>query len=486
MTPTPEQLAIVDAARSTDANLLISALAGAAKTSTLVLLAEALPDVQMLCLAFNKRIAVEMQERLPRNCTAQTLNSLGHRVWGEAIGRRLRIDARKTYEILKSLVDDLPPSEKSKAYETFADLLRTIGSGKSCGYIPTGTYDRAKRLMDDDEFFAHLDEEPSGLECDLIRATTLESLKQAFDGKCDYDDQILMPTVFQGAFPRYPLILIDEAQDLSALNHATLQKLARKRLIAVGDPYQAIYGFRGAHEESMAKLRETFEMKEMMLTVSFRCPRSVVEHVRWRAPAMQYPDWAAEGSIRKLPTWNESTIPDDAAVICRNNAPLFACAIKLLARGRRVEIMGNDIGKGLLKIMKSFGPLTMSRDDVILAIEMWTEEKLEKAKNRAHGTIYDRAACMRVFAEQGATLGDAVAYAEALFAQKAPLKLSTGHKAKGLEWDIVYFLDEHLIGTDGQEKNLRYVIATRAKKELNYIRLEDFEEVTHPERVSAH
>jgi DNA helicase IV len=39
----------------------------------------------------------------------------------------------------------------------------------------------------------------------------------------------------------------------------------------------------------------------------------------------------------------------------------------------------------------------------------------------------------------------------------------TGHGSKGLEFDHVYFLDQHLIGKEEQEPNLRYVIATRAR-----------------------
>jgi superfamily I DNA/RNA helicase len=100
VTPTPEQLAIIEAAQHSTDNLLVSALAGAAKTSTLVLIAEALPDVDILCLAFNKKIATEMQERLPKNCKAMTLNSLGHRTWGDATGRRIRIESSKTYDIV--------------------------------------------------------------------------------------------------------------------------------------------------------------------------------------------------------------------------------------------------------------------------------------------------------------------------------------------------------------------------------------------------
>jgi ATP-dependent exoDNAse (exonuclease V) beta subunit len=52
----------------------------------------------------------------------------------------------------------------------------------------------------------------------------------------------------------------------------------------------------------------------------------------------------------------------------------------------------------------------------------------------------------------------------------------TGHGAKGLEFDHVYFLDQGLVGKEDQEPNLRYVICTRAKETLTYIRSEDFAE----------
>src|SRR5678816_2391888 len=134
LTPTPEQTAIIEAATTTSDNLLISALAGAAKTSTLVMIAQALPNTTMLCLAFNKRIATEMQERLPSNCKAQTLNSLGHQVWGAALGKRLVVDTKKNYNILKTLVDALPKNKKDEAWEEFATTLKAIEYGKAHGY----------------------------------------------------------------------------------------------------------------------------------------------------------------------------------------------------------------------------------------------------------------------------------------------------------------------------------------------------------------
>ena len=79
--PTEEQQLIIDAACNTQDSIIINALAGAAKTTTLELICKALPVMPILSLAFNKRIADEMSKRLPGHVKCQTLNSLGHRVW---------------------------------------------------------------------------------------------------------------------------------------------------------------------------------------------------------------------------------------------------------------------------------------------------------------------------------------------------------------------------------------------------------------------
>jgi superfamily I DNA/RNA helicase len=472
-TPTAEQQLIIDAAKGTNDNLIVMALAGAAKTSTLVMIAEAV-NTPMLCLAFNKKIAEEMKERLPPHCVPMTLNSLGHRTWAACLGKRVILEKDKNFQLLTDLVKKLSPKEQEIAYEEFADTLKLIEMGKACGYIPTKHFPNAKRLMECEDFFAHIEDVPSILQERLVRDVTIASIKMALDGKIDFSDQIFMPTLFPAMFDTYPITLIDEAQDLSALNHMTLRKLVgKRRLIAVGDPNQAIYGFRGAHEDSMSKLQADFQMKPFTLSISFRCPQAVVREAQWRAPHMRWADWAQEGVVKSLYEWDAETVPQDAAIICRNNAPLFNMAIKLLKNGRYPQIIGNDIGKYLLKVMKKFGKSDLPREKVEAEISMWVQEKEKKTRNKAK--VWDQAACMRVFAAQGETLGDALAYAEHLFNSQGSIKLMTGHKSKGLEYDTVFLLDRDLIKIeDGQEKNLLYVCQTRAKKELFYVTSDAF------------
>lgn len=470
--PTEEQRLIKEAARTTKDNLIIHALAGAAKTSTLILLARAVM-VPTLSVAFNVRIAKEMTDRMPGNVTSRTLNGVGHRAWTSFRGRCV-VNKDKVYDICKELVDALPGDQKSEGYALFSELLQNVRYGKTVGYVPRMFADMAKPLMTEDELFADLDEEPTPLMESLIIEASTRSMRMAFDRNIDFDDQILMPTVFPCTFDKFPLTLLDESQDFSELNHRMLRKMVQgNRVMAVGDRFQSIYAFRGAHESSMELLEQEFNMKPMHLTTCFRCPALVVQEARFRAPMMNPRPGAPDGTVRHLPEWKVDEFPADATILCRNNAPLFHMAMILLRNGRYPELVGADIGKALIKIMKKLGDSSMDSKMSLDALDFWKQDKL--AKTRDPGKIHDQYECMRLFLEEASTLGGAIAYAERLMASAGGIKLMTVHKSKGLEFDNVYILDRHLINLQrSQDRNLLYVAMTRAKQNLTYITTEGF------------
>src|SRR5215467_2594137 len=348
ITPTEEQLAIIQAAKERPESLLINALAGCAKTSTLLMICQALPVMPILSLAFNKKIADEMTKRLPGHVTAKTLNGLGHGVWAKYTNKRLIVDKDKTYNILKGVIERASRTEKSEIYEGMADTLKAVRWAKMQGYIPDGLYPNAKHLIQGDEFYAILNSETDGdIDRELVDFLLNEGIKAAYNGLIDFDDQIYMPTLFGGQFPQFPLVLVDEAQDLSPLNHAMLDKLVTRRLIAVGDPWQSIYAFRGAASGSMGLLKQRFQMVEMTLSITFRCPTKVVENVLWRVPLFKPAPWAKEGQVLDLTQeekkeWSAKALPPGAAIICRNNAPLMGTALKLLQYGVGCRLLGSD------------------------------------------------------------------------------------------------------------------------------------------------
>jgi hypothetical protein len=292
-----------------------------------------------------------------------------------------------------------------------------------------------------------------------------------------------MPTLFGGSFPVHKRVMGDEAQDFSRLNQAMIEKLVgpNTQFLAVGDPWQSIYAFRGADTASMSWLKDRFNMHEMTLSVSFRCAQLIVRNAHWRVPHMKWPAWAIEGTVASLEEWGPDDIPDNSAIICRNNAPLLKCALSLLRSGRGVHLVGTDLGPQLVKALKKLSPdMQLPQSEVINAINLWEVEKLSKARDS--GVVADKAECLRVFAGFGPTLGAAIAYCEHLFKQSGPIQLLSGHKAKGLEWDTVYHLDPHRIPSpwskDGealeQEHNVKYVIETRPKAALFFVRMDQF------------
>lgn len=469
--PTNEQQAIVHAAKTTSANLMISALAGTGKTTTLESIERAVPRGPILYLVFNRKNADEASRRMLSTTTTRTFNSLGHRIWASSHSRNLRVDAKKTNTILRSIIDDAPRDYRDTLWSVYHEVLHGVAMAKSLGYIPEGLYPTAKRLINQTSFHRALEELPDDLTADLIDTVLSRSIKQSYEGLIDFNDQVYMPALFGGAYPKFPLVLVDEYQDLSPVNHALLAKLVRGRLIGVGDPWQNIYGFRGAKALGIETAVETYKCEGLPLSISFRCPSEIVRNVHWRVPHFK---WFTEGgNVARPHNLAVSDIDDNTTIICRNNAPLLACAFRLLIAGRSISIAGSDIGPRLIGIMKKLGPETLGRDGLIASINEWEADKLEKESKSAP----DMAACMRVFASQGNTLSQAIAYAEHIFKQQGTILLTTGHKAKGLEWPNIIHLDPWLVRRDphDQNKNLDYVISTRSSDRLTEIDSEQIE-----------
>lgn len=477
---TPEQDAIADAAANESCNMLIEALAGAAKTTTLVRLASLLKG-SVLSVAFNKKIADEMSQKMPKNVEFRTLNSLGHRIWGQKLGRRLNLYDKKMNALLREYIEEHTQSEQEELYDVYGDILKLAQDAKSSGHVPDSRAlplgKKCTPLVDDATLFELASEDLSGFARGVVIHILEKSWDRAMDGNIDYNDQLLMPTVMQCPFPSYDNVLVDEAQDLSELNHKMLEKLAKRRIIACGDSKQAIYAFRGAHSGGMSILANRFKMETLHLSTSFRCPENVCNHVRNHVPRIEH--WVDNprnpGKVQFLTEWDFDLIKDGDVIICRNNAPLVSMAIKMLRAGRKPNVWGRDIAAAIVKVMEKFGPPNMQRADALLALTRYDEERRKQLKKEgAIAAHEDRMDCIRVFLEDAESLAGAIHFANSVLTSPGQVDLCTGHKSKGNEWENVFFLDHALVGDEDQEANLRYVISTRALGNLTYIDLDGY------------
>lgn len=463
LTPTDEQSSILDFIRSSTSNLMIRALAGTGKSATLKMVDAATLHRPCLYLVFNKNnaVAAEKSGEFSSSTTIRTFNSLGHRIWADYCSKKVVFSPRKINDIFRAIVEDEDRSTATEYWLNYDSVCAGVNLARAIGYIPDAHSREGKRICNFTMLAGLLDENPNETTRYLIDRILLESIRQAYSGIIDFPDQCYMPALFGGFYPRFPLNLIDEYQDLSPVQHVMVEKLTKGgRLIGVGDEAQSIYGFRGAKAGGMAQAIDKFEMEVMPLSISFRCPSRIVENVHWRVP-----EFKASREGGRVETRTDGLLWEGSTVICRNNAPLIAKAMACLAAGVSVNVSGTDIGARLIRTMTKLGSETMTQTQTLSAIDDWLYLKLAADSKSA----LDTADCMRVFAAKSPSLGAAIAYAKHMFEQSGTINFVTGHKSKGMEWDYVYHLEPGLCSTKGQDPNIRYVADTRAKEILTYI-----------------
>lgn len=503
-TPTPEQVAIVDAARTRRESLMITAFAGCAKTTTLELIANSIAPRSALALAFNVKIKKELEKRFPAWFKVMTMNGLGHGAWQRAIGKRCEIDEKKLGKCVTAVCRE---AGFSASPDQWAIIREMASAAMLMGLVPRG-FPHKGLVPNTPETWAQIADESGGADATLqgLAHAALElSVKQSFQGVISFDDQIYMSTVFGGQFQRFELVMVDESQDLSPLNHIQVRRSAADRLIVVGDPKQAIYQFRGADSESMGKLRALRpEWIDLPLATTFRCPRAIVARQQRHAPGFTAWSTNVEGMFDQLPkkipdaepypTWSFADIDirtqGSIALLCRNNAPLVSMAFRLIRQGIGCTMLGRDIGKGLVALAKKLLPQDDTpAEECMRAVADWRTRELALARanedDRKAERVDDQSACLiAVLETSGAPDARRLRMAiETLFAKdNARVVLATGHRAKGLEWDCVVHLDPWRVPSKyaskpaelEQEWNLKYVIETRTKHTLIEANLEDF------------
>jgi DNA helicase-2/ATP-dependent DNA helicase PcrA len=496
----------------TKGSVVVIAVAGAGKTTTMVeavrrilahyanVLARA---VSVCAVAFNRDIKDTLEAKMPKPAEVYTLNAMGNRSWLKtlyAMGFKGKADikASKTYFLMKDMLSDF----QLKTYG--GGIPKLVGLAKSMGIVPKKVSHNFSGLTPDTdaswiELIEHHNiefEEDGTIEqfIELAREVLIESIGEARKGKMDFDDQLYMPIIAGSRFVAYDFLLVDEAQDVNLIQRAMLKRALKPggRLIAVGDPHQAIYGFRGADTSSIANIKRDFNAIELPLTVSYRCPRAVVAEARNFVKHIEaHPD-APMGSVTEHECFTAQMFRPTDSIICRNTAPTVDLAFKLIRSGVACRVLGKQIGEGLVNLIKKMKGKTI--EDLLARLSEYSQREVAKfmAKSQEDKAeaLMDRMSTIYVFIdnlnENRRTIPALIERVEAMFddSKKTILTLSTIHKAKGQEWDRVFILNRELMPSKyarqawqlEQETNLQYVAVTRAKSELHYIELKTFVE----------
>jgi superfamily I DNA/RNA helicase len=324
---------------------------------------------------------------------------------------------------------------------------------------------------------------------DLCRAVLGRSIQVA-DSLIDFDDQLYMPVISGARFIQNDFLFVDEAQDVNQVQRAMLRRALKPggRLIAVGDPGQAIYGFRGADVDAIDNIKKEFDAIELPLSISYRCPQSVVREAQQFVSHIQAASSAPEGKVSHLGKYGPEVFGSHDSIICRNTAPLIDLAYKLIRAHVPCKVKGRDIGQGLISLIRKLEPKSLSHleDRLQSYAEREVAKFIAKGQEERADALMDRVTTIQVFMEmqpESGNVGTLIQSIESMFSDSnGCLMLCTIHKAKGLEWQKVFILDPDRMPSKWarqawqkqQETNLQYVAVTRAKSELVYIQSNQF------------
>jgi superfamily I DNA/RNA helicase len=516
---TEEQDQIINAAASRQ-SLMINAGAGCGKSSTLAR-AGATVKVPALSLTFAMTNTADLRSLLGPSWTVKSFNGLGHMAWARSPQCRatsVTIDEKK----LGKLVTQVSKEFKTQLLDGQWGLVRKLVTKAMTEGLVPGDQSSARLRADTPDEWADMAEDlgvPTGdtaMMAELGREVLVRSIKLAKEGILSYDDQVYCSVLLGGKFPQFPLVAVDEDQDLSPLQIAMVSAVARPggRLWCVGDRAQAIYHWRGAAgdaEQQLRLLKPQSEWLDLPLMTSFRCPHRVAERQQEHVPGFRAAHGNPMGAVcnhvmKLIPDdywcWNDikayASLQErtglELAVLCRNNAPLVAMAFKLLRQGVGVQMLGRDIGAQAAQLAKRVCPDDSSNaTQVREAIQQYQSDETSKLLANGHEekveALQDRCGVLLAVLDSGKpeTAGGLRLLLSKLFEPKpggsSLVTLSSIHRAKGREWDLVTLLDpwRGAKRRDGQsdiswtqELNARYVAETRTRHTLVLANSEDF------------
>ena len=491
LTPSKYQMGLFAWAATGTGNAVVEAVAGSGKTTSIVNVLKLLRG-RVLFLAFNVSIKKELEERVPADVTVKTLNGFGHGACLRAMRGRLQVENDKRtkaavrYEMASVRGMDF---DNADIRELANAVLKGVNLCKAT--LIDGTDREALATMLDRY---QVDANGSfDVMLDVIPAVIRKLKDVRGVSQIDFSDQVWLPLVNNYPVEKYDWVLVDEAQDLNRSQIELVKRALRPggRVIAVGDRRQSIYGFRGADSEAIPNLIRELNATVLPLSISYRCPQSVVELAKSLVPQIEASETAPRGEVLNL-DFTATNAHLDSAIdqsrqqgvvedmfLCRTNAPLVNLVYALIRRGKKARIQGRDVGVDLARFVTKIGGTNLV--DFLTRMSEYAEKedaRLEALGDKGAGrraALADKIETISVISESCTTVADLKTAIENIFSDdKEGVICSTVHRAKGLEARRVTIIRPDLMPHKmakspwerDQERNLQYVAWTRAKETL--------------------
>lgn len=338
----------------------------------------------------------------------------------------------------------------------------------------------------------------------------------------DYTDMLYLPYKWkQQPIRKYEFLFIDECQDLSKSQFAVAAKYGKKggRILAVGDPSQSIYGFTGADINSFNRVKEYTQANKLSLTTCFRCPKNVVELAKTiRTDIVGNKE--EEGIIHTILFDDVVNLakPGDL-IISRLRAPIVLLVFSFIDKDIKVHIHEEEVREIINEIKNIFKQNELNL--IISSLSYGFDDLKTEVMNRWSWIIQKNSERITDSTERNLFIENEKKYLEKklnflykkyeqwkndcdtlndilrrikdyISATDDSIKLSTIHRAKGLENKRVFILNydelpffrlQQKNWERTQEINLKYVAITRALSELYLIENKKIETIENEESL---
>jgi hypothetical protein len=463
--PTEEQERIIRTALDNRVSV-VQAGAGTGKTTTLAMLAEAMPGRGQYT-AFNTSLVNDSKSKFPESCPANTIHSLAFRAEGRRFAHRLGGARVRSSDVARQLgiADfEVPALEGTKNKKLNAGLL--------AGHV-LGAIRRFCQSADSSVETKHfgmlqgIDHPKVWDNNNLVREYLLPFAIQAWadlsspDGRLPFQHDHYVK-VWQLNHPviSADYILLDEAQDTSPVMLDILGK-QKAKIVLVGDSAQQIYEWRGAVDA----LKAFPDAPRSLLSQSYRFGDAIASVANQVLGLLSEPTALR---LKGLPTIASrvEAVKDPTAILCRTNAFAVAALLNAISAGKRPFMIGG--GSEVVSFVEAAKSLQQGKSTAhpeLACFDHWNEVK-EYAKS-------DEGEDLRLMVKLIDTFGcDPIIQALRRMPTEKEADLvviTTAHKSKGRQWKSVRLAGDFPTKSKCGDSDLKllYVAVTRAQLTLD-------------------
>ncbi|MEX2274807.1 MAG: ATP-dependent DNA helicase UvrD2 [Actinomycetota bacterium] len=514
-----------EAALAVRGPVAILAGAGTGKTTTITrriaaqVLTRTFRPEQLLAVTFSEKAARELKDRLAKlgvpGVEARTFHAaaLSHlsRLWEPNVGEPLPDVLDSKAPVVASLANSLPPPYK---FYPRREISGEIEWAKN-------------RMVGSDGYLAELERTghqppiPSDL---MARMFEGYERRKTSMRKLDFEDMLGLavrlfdehPSAIAAVRERYGAFTVDEYQDVNPLQQALLDRWLsdRDEICVVGDDYQTIYGFTGASPDHLLSFPERFPHAHVVpLEENYRSTPQVLALANRLVPRLggfekklrasceagpdplirSHPDPVAEvdavvADVRRL--HDEGVAYEEMAVLYRINARSEPFEEEFVTASIPYQVRDGAFLRrpGPRSVLQQLKRADVAGDPVRLVAQATASVGYDpdgEPESEDEAARQLDLARLRALAEEFATAnpsGDLAEFVSELSRRFSTersgrgVHLLTYHRAKGLEWDVVFLprlLDGELPfraarskADPDEERRLLYVGLTRARRVL--------------------